>query len=103
MRDPSKRLEILEGFVEECLEGISSLPNKPGKKELLQVAVAKTKYIGVATTAIKEAGTIKRKELKGDADDLRKKIKGASTIKELQAIITEMKIDDKRTGKPLTA
>ncbi len=101
MRDPSKRLDVLEKMVEACMKEADALPKKPGKKEVVSVAVAKTKYIGVATTAIKEIGSIVRKEFSGDDKKLAKRIKGAKTVAELQALVKELTFDQSSNPGPI--
>lgn len=101
MRDPSKRLEVLEEMVETCIKGAEALPKKAGKKDAVSLAVARTKYIGVATTAIKEIGSIVRKEFSGDDKKLAKRIKGAKTVAELQALVKELTLDQSPNPGPI--
>lgn len=101
MRDPAKRLEVLEEMIATCIEGIDSLPKKVGKKDAVSLAVAKTKYIGVATTAIKEMGSIVRKEFSGDDKKLAKRINGAKTVAELQALAKEITFDQSPNPGPI--
>jgi len=115
MRSRSERLDVLESLVHSCLTEIEAIPSedvleahreealaskqKPGPEPVLMRALAKTKYIGAATTALKEMGSVVRKEYKSDGDSLEKEIEKEKNVDVLEKLKKRLTANAPRDGR----
>lgn len=119
MRNRSERLDVLQIVAQTCLDEAAAIPSedqiedaraeakdggkKPGPDSTLVRAVAKTKYLATATTAVKEMGTIVRKEFNKTGDELDEQIKAETNVKTLEDWAKKLSRDESRDSRPTTA
>lgn len=120
MRNRSERLDALEALAKKCLDEITAIPTEefieelremqismdkgghPGPPAIIARSVAITKYIGTATTALKEMGSIVRKEF-DKTDDLEEVIKKETNIKTLEGFAKQLTQNASKDGRPTPA
>lgn len=117
MRKRSERLDVLQALTQKCLDEVGALPTEdfieelrdkqlslknggsPGPPAIISRSVAITKYLGTATTAIKEMGQIVRKEYSKKGDALEKEIAEEKNVDLLEKVHAQLTKHDPRDGR----